>query len=78
MHENMEDMDREQQRAAAIKMVLAMHKQMPVSPTIYKTDIHPVSLVAHAVYYFDSGLSVKTFISYFLYAKTLYFFASQN
>ena len=55
-----------------------MHKLMPVSPSIYSEDIHQLSLVAHAMYYFDSGLSVKTLISFFLYAKSIYFFASEN
>lgn len=77
-HENLEDFNREEEREAAIKMVLALHKMMPVRPSIYSEDIHQCSMVAHAVYYFDSGLSVKSYISFFLYAKTLYFFASEN
>ena len=59
-------------------MVLTMHQLRPVRPEQYKTDIHALSIVAHAIYHFDPGLSVKCDITFFLYAKTVYFFAGPN
>lgn len=60
-------------------MVLLLHRERPVSPALkYDTDIHSLSVIAHATYNFDPGFSVKCDISFFLYGKTLYFFASEN
>lgn len=57
-------------------MTLTMHKLRPVSPEIYPEDPHALSIVAHALYHFDPGFCVKCDISFFLYAKTIYNFAS--
>jgi hypothetical protein len=59
-------------------MVLTLHKKRPVSPSIYDSDIHALSLIAHGNYHFDPGFTVKCDITFFLYAKTLYYFASEN
>lgn len=75
-HSNLEDFNRSEERLNAAQMVLTMHKLRPVRPEEYKTDIHSLSIVAHAIYHFDPGLSVKCDITFFLYAKTVYFFAA--
>lgn len=78
-HNDQEDMDRSQARKNGAIMSLAMHKLRPVKPTCYlQNDIHSMSITAHAIYAFDPGFSVKCDITFFLYAKTLYYFASQN
>ena len=78
-HPNIEDLNRKQSRKVAALMSLEMHKKRPVDPQCYlKNDIHQMSLTAHATYFFDPGFSVKCDITFFLYAKTLYFFASEN
>lgn len=40
--------------------------------------MHALSIIAHAIYHFDPGFSVKCDITFFLYAKTLYYFAGEN
>ena len=78
-HPNMEDFNRKEARKCCAEMSLAMHKLRPISSECYlQNDIHQMSLTAHSIYFFDPGFSVKCDISYFLYAKTLYYFASQN
>ena len=78
-HANMEDMNKEEIRKNAAEMSKLMHKLRPVNPQCYlDNDIHSMSVTAHAIYFFDPGFSVKCDITFFLFAKTLYYFASQN
>ena len=78
-HSNIEDVDRKELRKITAIMSLTMHKLRPVDPKCYlKNDIHQMSMTAHASYFFDSGFSVKCDITFFLYAKTLYYFSSSN
>jgi len=77
-HSNLEDYNRKQEREAAAKMVLTMHKLRPYQMGKFEEDPHAIAMIAHAIYHFDPGFSVKCDISFFLYAKTLYNFASQN
>lgn len=57
-------------------MVLTMHKSKPVPQSVYDTDLHALSIIAHTTYHFDPGFCVKCDITFFLYAKTIYFYAS--
>ena len=59
-------------------MLITLHKKMPVTEQEYLEDIHKISLVSHAVYQLDCGISVKTYISFFLYAKSVYLFSQEN
>lgn len=59
-------------------MSLTMHKLRPVKPTSENPDMHAYSIIAHALYHFDPGFCVKCDITFFLYAKTVYNFASEN
>ena len=78
-HMNMEDMSRAEIRKNAAEMSAMMHKLRPVDPKCYlQNDIHSMTITAHAIYFFDPGFSVKCDITFFLFAKTLYYFASQN
>lgn len=78
-HQNLEDSDLSETRKNAAAMSALMHKIRPVDPKCYlENDIHSMSITAHAIYYFDPGFSVKCDITFFLFAKTVYYFASQN
>lgn len=57
---------------------LAYHRLRPLEEKDYLKDIHEISIATHAAYSFDAGFSVKCDISYFLYAKSIYSFASNN
>lgn len=77
-HSNLEDFNRRQERLNAVEMAFTMHKLRPVQPSADNPDVHAISIIAHALYHFDPGFCVKCDITYFLYAKTLYNFASDN
>ena len=59
-------------------MLLTYHKMRPFNPNNYMSDPHSMSITAHALNNFDPGLSVKTDISIFLYAKTLINYRDPN
>ncbi len=59
-------------------MLVTYHKLRPVHTKNYTTDPHAISITAHSIYNFDPGLSVKTDISIFLYAKTILNYGNKN
>ena len=76
-HPDTEDFNFKEERKNAAIMTLAMHKLRPISKD-YMKDIHEISICTHASYNFDPRFRVRSDISFFLYAKSLYSFASQN
>ena len=75
-HSDTEDFTFEEERKAAAQMTLLFHKLRPLEDKEYMKDLHEISMTAHATYNFDPGFSVKCDITFFLYTKTLYSFAS--
>lgn len=59
-------------------MVLTLHRLRPYPIAKFEEDMHAVTITAHTTYHFDPGFSVKCDVSFFLYGKTVYNFASQN
>lgn len=61
-----------------MEQVLTMHKLRPFSSENYINDPHAMSIISHAIYHYDPGFCVKCDISFWLYGKTVYNFASSN
>lgn len=77
-HADSEDFQFKEERKSAALVAVMNPKLRPLKQKNYVKDIHEISITTHALYNFDPGLSVKCDISFFLYAKSLYSFASTN